>query len=168
MRTRYTPHPNPTESAFFLDSVLCWVALVVQSQHSQNKWTAPPSLLFHLPPHPVLLLSLSFCPSCPPHSLNKRKNSDKFYGNEGLADDWFTQNYSWAVVVYILAETHHLCGQRQNSWCLMLLKSCVIFCQLLLCLVLLPLRARRPIFVRKNIADFWEHIAILTFSLSHC
>ena len=38
------PIPNHTvDGEFFLDSVLCWVALVVRSQRSQNKWTASPA-----------------------------------------------------------------------------------------------------------------------------
>ena len=39
-------HPNSQSRCWwrvFLDSVLCWVALVVRSQRSQNKWTASPA-----------------------------------------------------------------------------------------------------------------------------
>ena len=86
-----------------LDSVLCWVALVVQSQRSQNKWTAPPQLLlFFL----LLLLCPAFCSSCPPTPTIESNCYLRF--NQKPVN--FTRKFC----------------QGQNSWCLMVLEGCII------------------------------------------
>ena len=43
IKIKTPPITIPNDGEFFLDSVLCWVALVVRSQRSQNKWTASPA-----------------------------------------------------------------------------------------------------------------------------
>ena len=57
IKTPPIPIPNHTvDGEFFLDSVLCWVALVVRSQRSQNKWTASPASPPLSPPDPLTFM----------------------------------------------------------------------------------------------------------------